>query len=74
MRTAINTKVPCFNCSNRSMTCHSTCEQYLLYKREREEFNATVSKKRNIEKEYREFAIRSLMVHQRARKGVVGQR
>ena len=30
-------KVPCKNCSDRHMTCHSTCEKYLKFKKQNDE-------------------------------------
>ena len=32
-------KNPCKDCENRSVTCHSECEQYLLYRNENLERN-----------------------------------
>lgn len=30
-------KVPCKNCSDRHMSCHSTCEKYLKFKKQNDE-------------------------------------
>lgn len=37
---------PCKDCKDRSMTCHSECEKYLLFKRERERNKQEYLKKR----------------------------
>jgi hypothetical protein len=63
-----NTKVPCFNCSSRSMTCHTTCEKYLLYSKEREAVNANVYRQRMQRNAVDEYAI----TQQRKRKRKLG--
>ena len=30
---------PCFKCENRTISCHSTCEKYLEYQKERQAEN-----------------------------------
>lgn len=29
-------KIPCYNCPDRSIGCHSACDKYLAFRRERE--------------------------------------
>jgi hypothetical protein len=70
----INTKVPCFNCSNRSMTCHAECEQYLLYKREHESQCQTIRKQKEKEEIINGMVFDGMKRSTRSRHGIVGQR
>jgi len=53
----INKKVPCFNCSNRSMTCHADYERYLSYRKERETNNQNIYRQRMERNVIDEYAI-----------------
>lgn len=46
-------KAPCKDCPNRQVGCHSTCEKYLTFRKERNELNESIYKQR--EKEYAEY-------------------
>ena len=46
-------KAPCKDCPDRKVGCHSTCEKYLEFRKERDELNETIQKQRD--KEYAEF-------------------
>ena len=35
-------KTPCFNCKDRSLNCHSTCEKYTEYRRAIKEINVAI--------------------------------
>lgn len=39
--------VPCKDCSERELYCHSTCEKYSNWKKEHEELKAKISKERH---------------------------
>lgn len=39
--------VPCMNCENRHQSCHSTCKQYLDFKKEKEIEHKSILKIRN---------------------------
>jgi hypothetical protein len=72
----INTKVPCFNCSNRSMTCHSECEKYIKYSRQRTTIRANIQKERKASSEFHLY--RTSTFERKSRNhgvyGAVGQR
>lgn len=46
-------KAPCKDCPDRQVGCHSTCEKYLTFRKERNELNESIYKQR--EKEYAEY-------------------
>jgi hypothetical protein len=52
-----NTKVPCFNCSNRSIACHAECERYKAYRNEKDAVNADVYRQRMLRNELDNYSI-----------------
>lgn len=46
------TKAPCKDCPNRQVGCHSTCEKYIVFRKERDELNELKNKAKNDEKSY----------------------
>lgn len=40
-------KSPCFNCIDRKISCHATCEKYLKYKKKNKELNDKIRKLNN---------------------------
>lgn len=47
-------KPPCKDCLNRKAGCHSTCEKYLVYRRELDKLNEIINKQRK--EEYAEYS------------------
>lgn len=43
-------KAPCKDCPNREVGCHSTCDKYIVFRKERDELNKIINKKK--EEEY----------------------
>lgn len=41
-------KVPCKNCKDRFVGCHSSCEKYKAFKEENEKFKAQVRRERDM--------------------------
>lgn len=52
-------KVPCKDCDKRHLGCHSTCEDYKLYKSEVNKVNDTRNKYLNNDYGLRESVLRS---------------
>lgn len=42
-------KAPCKDCADRIVGCHSTCEKYIIFAKNREEYRNLVSEKRTKE-------------------------
>lgn len=69
--------VPCYGCERRSATCHSSCEDYKVYKQEREAQAEMIRKNKQEDNMVTEIRIRSILRNtkdvtvnrQRARKG-----
>lgn len=40
----------CIDCKERSITCHSTCEAYLQYVKENEEYKKLVKKEKHFDR------------------------
>ena len=38
----------CLNCTKRKVGCHTTCESYIQYKKEKEELNNKIKKQNQI--------------------------
>lgn len=43
----------CYKCTNRTITCHGTCELYLTQRKQLDELNEQIRKKKIIEDGYR---------------------
>jgi hypothetical protein len=71
-----NKKVPCFYCSNRSVTCHSDCERYLAYKKERDAVNENVRKQKQAINELNSLHFSGIekAIRRHSKCGSVGQR
>jgi hypothetical protein len=39
-------KAPCKDCPDRKVGCHSTCEKYILFRKERDELNEKIYKQK----------------------------
>lgn len=53
----INKKVPCFDCSSRSISCHSNCERYKTFRNEKDAVNETVYRRRMAQNSADEYVI-----------------
>lgn len=42
-------KAPCKDCPDRRVGCHSTCEKYLAFRKERDELNEKTYKQKEVE-------------------------
>lgn len=42
-------KAPCKDCPDRQVGCHSTCEKYLAFRKERNELNEKTYKQKEVE-------------------------
>lgn len=50
---------PCLGCERRSVSCHSDCNEYSLYKILVAEFNATVRDAKKKERAIRDYEIKN---------------
>ncbi len=41
---------PCLNCNKRHLGCHSTCEDYISFRKERDKYNEKVRNDKYISK------------------------
>lgn len=41
-------KAPCYQCPDRQLDCHSTCEKYLEYKRTMQEIDDAMAENREV--------------------------
>jgi len=51
---------PCFHCEDRTMNCHSTCEQYKKFKAEMNKRNEELYEKNRKEKAAMEYHLDSI--------------
>lgn len=51
---------PCKDCVDREIGCHSTCEKYINFQREREAYNKKVREARKKESDILSFKIDSI--------------
>ena len=40
---------PCNNCKDRFPSCHVTCEKYITFKKELDEWKTNINKERNLQ-------------------------
>lgn len=45
-------KVPCINCQNRKINCHSKCEEYKKFRKWKDEQNIIINNKKRQQAEY----------------------
>ena len=50
-------KAPCKGCTSREAECHSTCKKYLDWQKEHEKENLEIYRKRDLERQKREYII-----------------
>lgn len=60
---------PCFNCNERHTNCHSECEKYIEWKRERDIEKGQLKKSREQENESWIFAVKRRAKWARRKRG-----
>ena len=48
----INNPVPCKNCIDRTVSCHSTCKRYINYRNELDSFNDMRRKEKKLNEDF----------------------
>lgn len=49
---------PCNNCKDRFPSCHVTCEKYITFKKELDEWKTNINKERNLQLSLDSISIR----------------
>lgn len=52
-------KSPCYGCERRQLLCHCSCDDYAMFKRAMDDYNAIVNKAKDEFRNIRDYEIRN---------------
>lgn len=63
----IRKETPCHNCTNRTVTCHSSCEAYKAFFDENEKRKGIIARAKNKEKIMTDYCVSEVLKNHRSR-------